>query len=284
MIYRTILLLLVLIAAVSARAGEPTLTYTATREVAPGGVIFLTVAAPAAERVSLGWGTTRVAACRRDDGAWEAVLGVPATTRPGTHDLTVCAAIGGEVMTSGITVTVTKRSFPIQRLRMGRAQESKYTAPSVAEEYRLIGAALRQATAARAWSGGFRLPITGRLATAFGTQRYRNGKKVGIHKGLDLSAPEGTPVYAANAGTVVLRRGFGLHGNTLVVAHGDGIAGLYLHLSQFCVREGDIVTAGQLIGRVGHTGAATGPHLHYALYAHGTPVDPLLLRSVPAGW
>ena len=142
---------------------------------------------------------------------------------------------------------------------MSKEREDKYEAPDVAEEYRLIRAALARETPERAWQGPLTLPLDGRISTRYGVQRYRNGKRVGIHKGLDISAPLGSPLHAANAGVVALRRQFGLHGNTLVIDHGHGIVGLYLHLHDFAVSEGQHVQPGQLLGHVGSTGVATSP-------------------------
>ena len=153
------------------------------------------------------------------------------------------------------------------------------------EEYRLIRAAISRNGPERLWQGAFRLPVAGRVSTRYGTQRYRNGKKVGIHKGIDIAAPRGRLVYAANDGVVTLRRdNFRLHGKTLVIDHGGGVVGLYLHLDEFGVSEGQRVQAGQKIARVGATGVSTGPHLHYALYVHGVAVDPLLWIEPPAEW
>ncbi|OPZ85873.1 MAG: Murein DD-endopeptidase MepM [bacterium ADurb.Bin429] len=268
-----------------ARAEDDVLTITpVTARVPQGGTALLAIRAPGATAVRVRQGETVFPADARGDDRWEGVVGVWMETKPGPLALTVEADIEGRMLTAPVAVTVTKRDFPIQRLRMSRSQASKYEAPSVQEEYRLIGAALRHFTHGRAWLGGFKRPAAGRVSTRYGTQRYRNGEKVGIHKGIDIAAPKGAPIYAANAGSVTLRRDFGLHGRTLVIDHGGGIAGLYLHLNDFGVSEGQVVKKGQLIARVGSTGAATGPHLHYALYAHGTAIDPLLMETMPAGW
>jgi murein DD-endopeptidase MepM/ murein hydrolase activator NlpD len=268
----------------AARAVDGALTVTpAVARVPQGGIALLAIDAPGATAVRVRQGQTVYPADPRGDGHWEAAVGIWMETPPGALTLMVEADIDGNTLTAPTTLTVAKRAFPIQRLRMSRGQEAKYEAPSVAEEYRLLGAALHHFTAGRAWRGGFRLPITGRLSTRYGTQRYRNGKKVSIHKGIDLSARQGTPVYAANDGMVTLRRDFDMHGRTIVIDHGGGIAGLYLHLNDFGVSEGQTVKKGQLIARVGSTGVATGPHLHYALYAHGVAIDPLLMEGM-AGW
>ncbi|MHB9024432.1 MAG: M23 family metallopeptidase [Armatimonadota bacterium] len=280
-------LLLVALLAVPARmlrGEEPVISVKVlTPEVVQGGTAFLLIDTPNATGVRIRDGEKDFPAERREDGRWEALIGVWREAAPGTRTVTIEANAPGWTTTALASFRVRARTFPIQRLRMSSSQSSKYEEPEVEEEYRLIGKAINLHTPRR-WQGAFRLPCAGRVSTVYGVQRYRNGERVGIHKGIDISAGRGAPVYAANAGTVVLRRSFLMHGRTLVVDHGGGVAGIYLHLNDFGASEGQQVKAGQLIARVGSTGAATGPHLHYALYIHGTAIDPLLWRSLPAGW
>ena len=264
-------------------AAPPMVTVQHAATVAQGGTVFLSITAQNATAVTVRFAGKTAPAQATKDGYWQACLGIASTTRPGGYQAAIDAQYDGHSITTPTTFTVTKRTFPVQRLHMSSSEEAKYSAPSVQEEYRLIFAALARETP-RAWHGAFALPVAGRLSTAYGVQRYRNGKRVSVHKGVDLAAPKGTVVRAANAGTVVLRREFGMHGHTLVVDHGGGVIGLYLHLSDFTVSEGQTVRAGDTIAHVGSTGVATGPHLHYALYVHGVAVDPLLWKSVPDGW
>ncbi|MHB9134060.1 MAG: M23 family metallopeptidase [Armatimonadota bacterium] len=267
------------------QAAEPRLTVNVlTPKVTLGGTVYLLIDAPGASAVRLRYGKASYPVRRRGDGRWEGLLGIWREEKPGARTVTIEADADGRTITGLAAFQVTTRAFPIQKLRMTKAQDAIYESPSVQEEYRIIGAALHRETATRAWHGAFRLPVQGRLSTRYGVQRFRNGKKVGVHKGIDLAAARGTSIVAANAGTVVLCRTFGMHGKAIAVDHGGGVVGLYLHLNDFRVKEGDQVTAGQLIGHVGSTGVATGPHCHYALYVHGTAVDPLLWKSVPPAW
>jgi murein DD-endopeptidase MepM/ murein hydrolase activator NlpD len=113
----------------------------------------------------------------------------------------------------------------------------------------------------------------------------RNGRTAGFHRGLDYADWSGAPVVAPGGGVVTLvGPGFVLLGNCVVVNHGEGLTSIYMHLSDLEVQEGQKVRAGQLIGRVGSTGASNGPHLHYATYFHGEPIDPDLLLSMPREW
>jgi murein DD-endopeptidase MepM/ murein hydrolase activator NlpD len=95
-----------------------------------------------------------------------------------------------------------------------------------------------------------------------------------FHKGLDLAAPEGTPVRAALGGEVVYAGYDGSYGNTVVIRHGDGLQTRYAHLEATDVKRGDLVTQEQVLGKVGSTGHSTGPHLHFEVIRDGERIDP----------
>ena len=94
------------------------------------------------------------------------------------------------------------------------------------------------------------------------------------HQGIDLSAPKGSPVRATAAGKVVVAERLGDYGRTVVIDHGNGIRTRYAHLKKIAVEQGERVAAGEVIGKVGKSGNASGFHLHYEVVVDGTPVDP----------
>jgi murein DD-endopeptidase MepM/ murein hydrolase activator NlpD len=96
-----------------------------------------------------------------------------------------------------------------------------------------------------------------------------------MHEGIDLGAPEGTPIHAAASGTVIYAGWMGGYGNLTVIDHGGGIATAYGHQSSIAVATGQQVTQGEVIGYVGSTGHSTGPHLHFEVRVDGSAVDPL---------
>jgi murein DD-endopeptidase MepM/ murein hydrolase activator NlpD len=99
-------------------------------------------------------------------------------------------------------------------------------------------------------------------------------KKLSVHQGVDISAPEGTPVYAAAPGKVKMEDELGGWGMLIILEHSEGFSTHYAHLDEFVVKEGDQVTKGQVIGRVGNTGQSTGPHLHYEVRKDGKHLNP----------
>lgn len=148
-----------------------------------------------------------------------------------------------------------------------------------AKELNAIGSGLATRTKDKKWQGKFIYPSTASKSSAFGVKRSYNGGPVeSYHKGLDFAATTGSPVLAPSDAKVILtgevKDGFKLHGNTVMLDHGQGITSIYMHLSKINVKSGETVSQGQKIGEVGSTGIATGPHLHWGLYLYGTSTEP----------
>lgn len=137
-----------------------------------------------------------------------------------------------------------------------------------------LRSALARRTGERYWNKPFVMPANGRISTRFGVRRILNGKPRSPHSGIDIAAPVGTPIAAANRGEVVLAAPLLLSGNTVVVDHGWGLLTVYAHMNSISVREHQLVDRGDTLGRVGATGRATGPHLHFGAFLRGAKVDP----------
>jgi hypothetical protein len=133
---------------------------------------------------------------------------------------------------------------------------------------RAVDSSLTEFAAPLAW------PARGRISGIFGSQRVLNGQPRQPHFGLDVAAPVGTPINAALAGRVTLSGDFFFFGQLLVIDHGHGVNTLYAHLSQRLVAEGEAVSQGQLVARMGATGRVTGPHLHFSLSWFQVWLDP----------
>ncbi len=163
-------------------------------------------------------------------------------------------------------------------------------AKSSAEFEARRGAELARIEAARAighdsngWRQQFIRPVKGRISGLFGAQRVYNGTPGTYHNGMDIAAPQGMEYVAPADGVVILaaRDEFTLEGHLLMIDHGMGLNSAFLHSSELLVKEGDVVRQGQVIGRVGATGRATGPHLHWGMKWNGARVDPKLLIATP---
>ena len=116
----------------------------------------------------------------------------------------------------------------------------------------------------QAWQNGFVLPLSGRISGNFGNQRIFNGIPKSPHTGTDIAAPEGSEVKSAGDGKVLLSGGnYFYGGNMVIIDHGLGLQTIYMHLQKATVKKGDEVKKGDVVGLVGKTGRATGPHLHW---------------------
>lgn len=141
-----------------------------------------------------------------------------------------------------------------------------------------VGQARRRDDARTDFLSGWRWPVIGRVSGIYGSQRILNGEAKRPHFGVDIAAPEGTPVYAPADGIVsLLHPDMFYSGVTLLLDHGHGLSTSYLHLKRALVQEGEAVRQGQVIGEVGATGRATGPHLHWGMNLFRTRLDPGLL-------
>lgn len=184
-------------------------------------------------------------------------------------------------------VPVTAREWKIERVD-GVPQQTVTPDPAIAEriarEQARVVAARERDDARSDFAAGFRWPVRGRISGVFGSQRIYNGTPRSAHSGLDVAAPTGTPLRAPAPGVVTFADpGLYLTGGTVLIDHGHGVSSNFLHLSRLDVAVGDTVAAGQVIGAIGATGRATGPHMHWGMNWFDVRVDPrAVLEAYPA--
>lgn len=124
-------------------------------------------------------------------------------------------------------------------------------------------------------TGQMILPTRGSVTSPFGWRTHPVLGSSRFHAGLDVGAEQGTPIVAADSGTVIVSEWYGGYGNSIIIDHGNNITTLYGHCSQLYVPVGETVQKGQLIAAVGSTGLSTGPHLHFEVRVKGEPTDPV---------
>ena len=230
-----------------------------------------------AHGTSFRWGT-----------GWMSLVGVPATARAGVHQLWLPGV--------RLRFRVTARAFASETIPLTKELTDLRTVPDprkTAEAVELVNLLAGSDPSARYETGSFAWPIAKPRRTAgYGDRRvyqYDDGSTaLSVHNGLDLALPEGTPVAACGAGRVVMAKERVVTGWSVVVEHLPGLYSLYYHLSGIAVRQGDLVAKGQVVGTLGKTGLATGPHLHWEVQAGGVAVDPDRLLAglpfVPGAW
>ena len=185
---------------------------------------------------------------------------------------------GGSLKT--VVLSVTPRDWPIERvngLPPGTVKPVPALAARIAREQALVTEARLRDDARTDFAQAFIWPVEGRISGRFGNQRVYNGSPGAAHSGMDIAATNGTPVKAPAAGIVTFTGNLYLTGGTVLLDHGHGVSSNFLHLSRLDVAVGDSVQQGQVIGAVGATGRATGPHLHWGMNWLDVRIDPLLV-------
>jgi murein DD-endopeptidase MepM/ murein hydrolase activator NlpD len=273
-----------------------------------GGVLFALATGVDTPPPRCTWKSAPLPCYGTSDGVL-ATVPLPADEDAGTFTLTIDRPTGRIVR----QVTVADREFGRELIFLPESLYKRATdAREIARDARAIRGVASVESAERRWSGRWREPVAGGKSTGYGVERYYyrasdstrsialdsqartrgtfaadtsgaapNGVPSWRHAGLDIPARRGTAVTAPAAGMVVDVGDYILSGHTVLIDHGQGVVSAYFHLDTALVAKGDLVRAGQRIGRVGATGLATGPHLHYGIYLHGKDVDPAAWRDMP---
>jgi murein DD-endopeptidase MepM/ murein hydrolase activator NlpD len=178
-------------------------------------------------------------------------------------------------------LAVARRTYDVQRvdgLRPREVTPSEQDLARIRAEAELIEAAKRRDTEGVGFSQEPAWPALGRISGVYGSQRILNGEPRAPHRGIDVAAPPGTPVGAMASGVVSLAEpDLYLTGGTVMIDHGHGVHSIYVHLRDVLVEVGQEMAQGAVLGTVGSSGRATGPHLHWGVYWFDRAVDPALL-------
>ena len=246
------------------------------QRLAPGGVA----------RVALGASTDAPRATYngvpalvvREGAGWTAVLGIALATAPGPATLQVQRAGAPE---ASVSFVVKPWTYAEQRLKVAPGHVDLAKDDLARFERERAHTAQVVATFSEKPPASLQLgqPVPGPRSSSFGLRRVFNGQSRNPHSGMDIAAPQGTPVLAPAPGRVIDTGDYFFNGNTVWLDHGAGWLTMYCHLSAISVKVGDTVAEGTPIGAVGATGRATGPHLHWGVMLNRTMVDPALFLA-----
>lgn len=217
------------------------------------------------------------------NNSFGALVGIDMTVKPDNYTLTLkLKDKTGTARKKKYMLNIASGSFGTQTLTLPEdmVELDSKTLARVKKEQAIIDKVWESDTMDRLWEGGFLLPVRGEISGTFGQNRIINGEPRNPHSGEDLKAPEGTEVLATNAGIVRLVADFFFSGKSIIIDHGLGLYSMYFHLSRVDVKEGERVKKGHVIGLVGQSGRATGPHLHWGIRVNGARINPLLLVNL----
>lgn len=225
------------------------------------------------------WFEERPIALMREDSnptsKWHAVVGLPLTLQPGMAHIVI--QYGNQQQK--LQFSVEDKQYLEERLHF---KDKKHALPDPELQARIKREREHLDHVFGSWTNkpvpAFILhkPVHGRLSSDFGRKRIINGVTRSQHKGIDIAAPTGTPIKAAQAGVVEDVGDYFYTGKTVVLDHGQSFKTIYCHLDTVAVQQGQIITSQQRVGTVGQTGRATGPHLHFGVSLNNERVSPRL--------
>ena len=212
-----------------------------------------------------------------------AIVGIDMQDPPGKQKLHI--TVQGDAKTDHITypITIIKEDYAVQHLKLPKNKvdlDSK-TLKRVRLEQKEMSKAFHHIGKQPLWDGPFLEPTKGTVTGRFGSRRVINGQHKRPHSGEDIAAPLGTSVLAINKGTVVAAVDHFFSGKGVIIDHGVGLFSMYFHLSEIDVQPGQSLNKGEALGKVGATGRATGPHLHWGIRLNGARVNPYALTALP---
>ena len=209
---------------------------------------------------------------KEDQQRWIAIVGVPLSVKPGSQQISINGS-------QTLSFQVGNKHYTEQRITIKNQQQVN---PNAANLKRIQRELAEQTHAYQQFSPRqpsnllLDKPVNGPLSSPFGLRRFFNGEERNPHSGLDFAASRGTSIKAPAAGKVILVGDYFFNGKTVFVDHGQGLISMFCHLSVIGVKVGDELPRGGVLGKVGATGRATGPHLHWNVSLNDARVDPAI--------
>ncbi|VXC39047.1 Peptidase M23 [Pseudomonas sp. 8BK] len=237
----------------------------------PGGVAVVDLG-PATSAPKVRYQNKPVLVIHEDQQRWIAIVGIPLSVKPGGQQISVNGS-------QTLSFQVGSKQYVEQRITLKNQQQVNPNAKNLARIERELAEqtrAYQQFSTRQPSNLLFDRPINGPLSSPFGLRRFFNGEERNPHSGLDFAANSGTPIKAPAAGKVILTGDYFFNGKTVFVDHGQGLISMFCHLSVIDVKVGDELPRGSVLGKVGATGRATGPHLHWNVSLNDARVDPTI--------
>ena len=217
------------------------------------------------------------------ESTFAGIVGIDMEDPPGLQELRLTLHSPTQTDYLNYTVLIMKEDYSVQHLKLPKNKvdlDSK-TLKRVRQEQKDLAQAFSHIGTVPLWEGAFLEPVKGRVTGRFGSRRVINGQPKRPHSGEDIAAPKGTPVFTINKGTVAITVDHFFSGKGVVVDHGLGLFSMYFHLSEIDVKTGQTLLKGDSLGKVGATGRATGPHLHWGIRLNGARINPYALTALP---
>lgn len=243
----------------------------------PGGVAVLDLGV-LSQPPTVQYRSHPVMVLKDSDARYIAVVGIGLDVKPGQQTVDAVLPEGRKA----IAFNVGAREYKSQHITL---KNKKHVSPDPEQlarferEYNAQMAAYAQFRPDTPSNILLDAPVQGRLSSPFGLRRFFNGEERNPHSGLDFAVPTGTSVKAPADGVVTIVDDYFFNGKTIFIDHGQGLVTMYCHLSAQNVTVGQQVKRGQVIGKVGATGRATGPHLHWNVSLNNQRVDPALFMA-----
>ncbi|MFK7890665.1 MAG: peptidoglycan DD-metalloendopeptidase family protein [Granulosicoccus sp.] len=241
----------------------------------PGGIALVNLGPSGNTLPEVRW-LEREIAVIRSKNELIALVGIPLSVKAGEHQLDVTQSPENA---SQVAFNVQPFAYEEQRIVIKdkrKVNPAPLDMARIEKENRRLKI-VKNSRADRLLADSFQWPLAGPLTSPFGLRRFFNDQPRRPHGGIDIAAPEGTPIIAPADGVVLETGDYFFNGNSVFIEHGLGLQTFYAHMSRIDVNQGERVSQGQVIGAVGATGRVTGPHLHWSVGLNGTWVNPLLV-------
>lgn len=243
-----------------------------TESYTPGGLALINIPGDRPKKITAF--DHPAALIQKTSSTYQALIGIPLDYKEKQASITL--DYGDKTLTK--TLAVLPKEYPSQHIKLKTNKHVSLSQKNLNRHYKEkkeIGKALESFSQNHPQIN-FIWPVTGRISSVYGLRRFYNDQPRKPHTGLDIAAPQGTPIQAPEDGKVIGTGDYFFNGKTVFLEHGSGLITMYCHMDKISVKQGDTVPQGQIIGKVGTTGRSTGAHLHFGVMLNHTWIDPEL--------